>query len=61
MATKSIIGAEDDENEFLLHDTHIRKQRERARGRYKRKFSDEELLAIRINNLNQYKQRRMRK
>lgn len=61
MATKSIIGAEDDETEYLLFDEHIRRQREKNRVPYKRKVcSDEELKRIRLENLHNGRMKRLR-
>lgn len=55
MAFESIKGAEDDENEYLIADARREKERERVRKNnryYRRKYSDEELPAVRINHLN---------
>jgi len=55
MATKSKIGTEDDENECVLFDEHLRRQREKNRVPYKRKCNDDELMRIRLTNLNRWK------
>ena len=60
MATKSIIGTEDDENECVLFDEHLRRQREKNRVPYKRVYSDEELKRIRLENLRNGRMKRLR-
>ena len=60
MATKSIIGAEDDENECVLFDEHLRRQREKNRVPYKRICSNEELTRIRQANLYKGRMKRLR-
>ena len=60
MATRSVIGTEDDENECLLFDEHLRRQREKNRIPYKRVCSDEELKRIRLENLHNGRMKRLR-